>query len=57
MIEPAIRRLPRPHETAGLTTAELRAAFMLPQIYQPACLHGLFTDLDRLVVALSLIHI
>lgn len=34
-----------------MTTAELRESFLVPQIYQPASLQGLFTDLDRLVVA------
>jgi len=34
-----------------MTTEELRAAFLVPQIYQPGRLCGCFTDLDRLVVA------
>lgn len=34
-----------------MTTAELREAFLVPAIYQSGSLHGLFTDLDRMVVA------
>jgi len=51
MIEPSIRLMPRPHEVARMTTEELRAAFLVPQIYQTGSLCGCFTDLDRLVVA------
>ena len=34
-----------------MTTEEVRAAFLTPQLYQPNKLCGCFTDLDRLVVA------
>ena len=51
MIESSIRRMPRPQEVARMTTAELREAFLVPQIYQTGAWSGLFTDLDRLVVA------
>lgn len=34
-----------------MTTSELRDAFLVPGIYQTGGLGGLFTDLDRLVVA------
>ena len=34
-----------------MTTAELRESFLVPEIFQSAGFHGLFTDLDRLVVA------
>lgn len=51
MIENTIRRMPRPQEVARMTTAELRESFLVPEIYQPGGLYGLFTDLDRLVVA------
>ena len=51
MIEPSIHRMPRPQEVSRMTTEELRAAFLVPQIYQPGRLCGCFTDLDRLVVA------
>ena len=49
--ESNIRRMPRPQEVARMTTEELRESFLVPQIYQPGGFHGLFTDLDRLVVA------
>lgn len=51
MFDPTIRRMPRPQEVARMTTEELRAAFLVPEIFQPTGFHGLFTDLDRLVVA------
>ena len=51
MIEPTIRRMPRPQEVARMTTAELRESFLVPEVLRPGNLHGLFTDLDRLVVA------
>jgi 4-deoxy-L-threo-5-hexosulose-uronate ketol-isomerase len=34
-----------------MTTAELRVAFLIPALQQPDGFHGLFTDLDRMVVA------
>ena len=51
MIESTIRRMPRPQEVARMTTDELRDAFLIPHIFQATGFHGLFTDLDRLVVA------
>jgi 4-deoxy-L-threo-5-hexosulose-uronate ketol-isomerase len=51
MFESTIRRMPRPQEVARMTTDELREAFLAPAIYQPGSFHGMFTDLDRLVVA------
>ncbi len=51
MFESAIRRMPRPQEVTRMTTAEIREAFLVPQLYQKDSFHGLFTDLDRLVVA------
>jgi len=51
MFEPTIRRMPSPRELARMTTGEIRDAFLVPTIYQPGSFHGLFTDLDRLVVA------
>jgi len=51
MFESAIRRMPRPQEVSRMTTAELREAFLVPTIYQPGSLQGLFTDLDRMVIA------
>ncbi len=51
MIESHIRRMPRQQEVARMTTGELREAFLATDLYQPGCLNGQFTDLDRLVVA------
>jgi 4-deoxy-L-threo-5-hexosulose-uronate ketol-isomerase len=51
MIDSAIRRMPRPQEVTRMTNGEIRDAFLVPQIYQKGAFHGLFTDLDRLVVA------
>jgi 4-deoxy-L-threo-5-hexosulose-uronate ketol-isomerase len=51
MFESTIRRMPRPQEVARMTTAELREAFLIPALQQPDGFHGLFTDLDRMVVA------
>ena len=34
-----------------MTTEEIREAFLVPDLYQAGNFHGLFTDLDRLVVA------
>jgi 4-deoxy-L-threo-5-hexosulose-uronate ketol-isomerase len=51
MFESTIRRLPRPQEVARMTTEELREAFLIPALHQPGGFHGLFTDLDRMVVA------
>lgn len=46
-----ILRMPRPQETARMTTAELREAFLLPALFVPGVFHARFTDLDRMVVA------
>jgi len=51
MIEPTIRRMPRPGEIARMTTQELREAFVATDLFLPGSLNGLFTDLDRIVVA------
>ena len=51
MFESTIRRMPRQEEVARMTTAELRDAFLVPEILKPGSLSGQFTDLDRLVVA------
>jgi 4-deoxy-L-threo-5-hexosulose-uronate ketol-isomerase len=45
-----IRRMPRPVEVARMTTAELRAAFLVPALYVPGQMQLNFTDLDRFVV-------
>ena len=34
-----------------MTTEEIRDSFLVPELYQNGKLHGLFTDLDRLVIA------
>ncbi|HEX5790069.1 MAG TPA: 5-dehydro-4-deoxy-D-glucuronate isomerase [Luteolibacter sp.] len=46
-----IRRMPRPQEVARMTTAELRDAFLAQGLFQAGQLRGLFTDLDRMVIA------
>jgi 4-deoxy-L-threo-5-hexosulose-uronate ketol-isomerase len=51
MFESTIRRMPRQQEVARMTTEEIRESFLVPQIYKDGSLSGLFTDLDRLVVA------
>jgi 4-deoxy-L-threo-5-hexosulose-uronate ketol-isomerase len=51
MFESTIRRMPRPQEVARMTSAELREAFLIPALLQLGGFHGLFTDLDRMVVA------
>lgn len=50
MINDSIRRMPRPLDVARMTTAELRDAFLVPDIYAPGQIKLQFTDLDRLVV-------
>jgi len=50
MFDDAIRLLPRPKELERMTTVELRDAFLVKDIFVPGKLHGVFTDLDRLVV-------
>jgi 4-deoxy-L-threo-5-hexosulose-uronate ketol-isomerase len=51
MFHSEIRRMPRPQEVARMTTDELREAFLVPAIYQTGSFSGLFTDLDRMVIA------
>jgi 4-deoxy-L-threo-5-hexosulose-uronate ketol-isomerase len=51
MIDPKIRRMPRPGEVARMNTQELREAFVAKDLFVPGSLNGLFTDLDRFVVA------
>ena len=46
-----IRRMPRPEEVARMTTEELRAAFLVENLGRPGEFGGLFTDMDRMVVA------
>lgn len=41
--------MPRPQEVARLTPAELRAAFLVPDLFAAGELRAVFTDLDRLV--------
>src|SRR5215472_11284515 len=50
MFENTIRRMPRPQDVATLTTQQLRDTFTFNNLFAPGELHGLFTDLDRLVV-------
>jgi 4-deoxy-L-threo-5-hexosulose-uronate ketol-isomerase len=50
MIQNQIRRMPRPLEAARMTTEELRHTFLVSGLYEPGEVHGVFTDLDRLVV-------
>ena len=51
MFHSEIRRMPRPREVSRMTTEELREAFLIPAIYQTGEFVGLFTDLDRMLVA------
>jgi 4-deoxy-L-threo-5-hexosulose-uronate ketol-isomerase len=50
MIEPSIRRTPRPQDVVGMPTQQLRDAFQITGLFAPGELRGYFTDLDRLVV-------
>ena len=50
MIQNTIRRMPRPTEAARMTTEELRDTFLVPGLYSPGEVNGVFTDLDRLVI-------
>jgi 4-deoxy-L-threo-5-hexosulose-uronate ketol-isomerase len=50
MTNDSIRRMPRPQDVTRMTTAELRAAFLLDDIYAPGQIKLQFTDLDRFVV-------
>jgi 4-deoxy-L-threo-5-hexosulose-uronate ketol-isomerase len=51
MFDSTIRRMPRQQEVARMTTEELREAFLVPKLFTNGSFQGLFTDLDRLVVA------
>lgn len=51
MFQTDIIRMPRQQETARMTTDELRASFLVQDLFQPGGFNGLFTDLDRMVVA------
>ncbi len=50
MFEDVIPVLPRPRELERMSTAEVRAAFLVEKIFLPGGLHGVFTELDRLVL-------
>jgi len=50
MLQNTIRRMPRPQDAARMTTSELRDNFLVPNLYEPGEVCGLFTDMDRLVV-------
>jgi 4-deoxy-L-threo-5-hexosulose-uronate ketol-isomerase len=50
MIQDSIRRMPRPQDVIGMSTQELRDAFLVSPIFTPGQLNAAFTDLDRLVV-------
>lgn len=51
MVTSEISRMPRPQEVARMSTAVLREVFLVSSIHQRGALRGLFTDLDRMVVA------
>jgi 4-deoxy-L-threo-5-hexosulose-uronate ketol-isomerase len=50
MFNDTIRRMPRPQDVCGLSTAEVRDTFLISKLFVPGQLTGTFTDLDRLVV-------
>jgi 4-deoxy-L-threo-5-hexosulose-uronate ketol-isomerase len=50
MIDPSIRRMPRPQDVVGMSTQELRDTFRITNLFVPGEINGHFTDLDRLVV-------
>jgi 4-deoxy-L-threo-5-hexosulose-uronate ketol-isomerase len=50
MIEPSIRRTPRPQDVVGMSTQQLRDTFQITSLFAPGEITGHFTDLDRLVV-------
>jgi 4-deoxy-L-threo-5-hexosulose-uronate ketol-isomerase len=50
MFNDSIRRMPRPQDVVGMSTPEVRDAFLISQLFVPGKLTGTFTDLDRLVV-------
>ncbi len=51
MFDSTIHRMPRPQEVARMTTDEIREAFLLQELFQADAFRGVFTDLDRMVVA------
>lgn len=51
MFQSDILRMPRQQEVARMTTEELRAAFLIEDLFQPGTFRGIFTDLDRMVIA------
>ena len=50
MFNDSIRRMPRPQDVARMTTAELRAAFLIQNLCVAGQINLQFTDLDRFVV-------
>jgi 4-deoxy-L-threo-5-hexosulose-uronate ketol-isomerase len=50
MLQNLIRRMPRQQDTARMTTSELRENFLVPNLFEPGAVNGIFTDLDRLVI-------
>lgn len=42
--------MPRPQDVVGMSTEELREAFLISSLFTPGQLNATFTDLDRLVV-------
>jgi 4-deoxy-L-threo-5-hexosulose-uronate ketol-isomerase len=50
MFSDAIRRMPRPQDVVLMNTEQLRETFLVPGLFTPGELRGVFTDLDRLVV-------
>jgi 4-deoxy-L-threo-5-hexosulose-uronate ketol-isomerase len=50
MFSDAIRRMPRPQDVVLMNTEQLRETFLVPGLFAPGELRGVFTDLDRLVV-------
>ena len=50
MLDTTIRRAVHPQALARMTTEEVRAAFLVEDLFQPGQLQGCFTDLDRLVI-------
>ena len=50
MITPTTRLMPSPRETASLNTDQLRAAFLLENLFVPGKISLVATDLDRTIV-------
>ncbi len=50
MTTDSIYRMPGPQDVPRMTTDELRAAFLVSELYAPGRINLRFTDLDRLVV-------